>query len=564
MPQMTRGQKLKLADLTSQNDVRTALAVAPGLCFDFCCFGLDENGKLADERNFVFYNQKASPNKAIEIVGERAGEAMTFAVALSRLPAMIRRVVFAMVVDGSGTMADLKSGQWSVLASGKEVARFNFAGRDFGSEKSLIVGELYFHGGEWRVAAVGQGFRDGLSALLKHYGGEAQAEIAAPAPASPQQAAPKRSPAPRPLQPSTVPLDSMPPARPAPPSSAPARLAPAAPPVPQALQEGQCVRCGKIEGLLGKLGIAGGMNRATRHCRACEGEIKVAFDFLRADFGRAWHSGTLNNAQWEEMWERFEGARTGATRAQALEWLRADSLRAVERLVMMAASDGVITPQEEAYVKQICAALALPPATQAPFLERLEHVKQISAIREGRLPHVSSGDSHLDSGELCHLNVSATYHKIGARGTTLVDGRLMATSKKLFFLSPSGGWTIQYKNIMSVLDEASAIRLELTTRSGNGRYSVQDPQWSEAVVTALTRMAKRQLLSPRSENPSRHIPQDIQRLVWQRDGGHCVQCAADSYLEFDHIIPFSKGGANTFNNIQLLCRKCNGEKGDRI
>lgn len=379
MPQLTRGQKTKLADLTSSQTLRIALATAPGLCFDFCCFGLNENGKLTDERNFVFYNQQASPDKAIEIVGQRAGEAMTFAVNLSRLPANVRRVVFAMVVDGAGTMADLKSGQWSVLASGAEIARFNFASADFGAEKSLIVGEVYFHGEQWRIAAVGQGFREGLDALLRHYGGEVAPEVAPPVHA----VAPRPASASRPLRPSTAPLE---------PTPATPRVSPAAPPVPQ---EGQCVRCGKIESLWGKLGIVGGVNKTTRHCRECEAQIKAAFDALRADFSRAWHSGTLNNAQWDATWQRFDDARTGATRTQALEWLRPDALRAVEQLVAIASSDGEITAQEESYVRQICAALALPASAQAPFLARLEHVKQTARIRQGHLPRVSAGDNHL-------------------------------------------------------------------------------------------------------------------------------------------------------------------------
>ena len=549
MPQLTRGQKTKLADLTSSQSLRIALATAPGLSFDFCCFGMDENSKLSDERNFIFYNQQASPNRAIEIASQRAGEAMTFAVDLARLPANVRRVVFTMVVDGAGTMADLKAGQWSVLADRTEVARFNFVGADFGAEKSLIVGEIYFHGGQWRIGAIGQGFREGLDALLKHYGGEVAPETV-PAPKSAPAVAVR--PAPQPLRASTTPLDATP---------ATPRAAPAAPVVPQ---EGQCIRCGKIESLWGKLGLASGVNKTTRHCRECEAKIKVAFEMLRADFGRAWHSGTLNNALWDAMWQSFETARTGATRAQALEWLRPDALRAVERLVVMAASDGEITAQEEAYVRQICAALALPASAQAPFLARLESVKQTARIRQGHLPRVAAGDFHLDSGEICHLNVNTTYHKVNARSTNLVSGRLVATSKKLIFLAPSGGRTIQFKNVMVVRTGGNAIVLELSTQSGNGRYEVADAEHCEAIITALTRMAKRQLLSPQSDSPSRHIPQDVKIAVWQRDGGKCVQCTAETYLEFDHVIPFSKGGANTLNNVQLLCRKCNGEKGDKI
>ena len=549
MPQLSRGQKIKLADLTSAQTLRLALGTTPDLRFDFCCFGLNERGKLADERNFIFYNQKSSPNKAIEIASERAGEAMTFAVDLRNLPADVRRVVFAMVVDGAGTMSDLKGGQWSILAERTEVARFNFAGADFGAEKSLIVGEIYFHGEQWRLAAVGQGFRDGLDALLQHYGGEVAPETEASSKSAPAVAA--RS-APRPLRPSTTPLA---------PTPATPRATPAATPV---AQEGQCVRCGKIESLWGKLGIGGGVNKTTRHCRECEAKIKVAFEMLRADFGRAWQNGTLNNALWDAMWQSFEGARTGAGRAQALEWLRPDALRAVERLVVMAASDGEITAQEEAYIRQICAALALPASTQAPFLARLEQVKQTAKIRLGHLPRVSPGDFHLDSDELCHLNVSSTYHKVNSRSTTLVDGRLVATSKKLIFLASSGGRTIQFKNVMVVRTGGDAIVLELSTQSGNGRYSVANAEHCEAVITALARMAKRQLLSPQSDSLSRHIPQDVKNAVWQRDGGRCVQCSAETYLEFDHVIPFSKGGANTLGNVQLLCRKCNGEKGDKI
>jgi DNA-directed RNA polymerase subunit M/transcription elongation factor TFIIS len=66
------------------------------------------------------------------------------------------------------------------------------------------------------------------------------------------------------------------------------------------------------------------------------------------------------------------------------------------------------------------------------------------------------------------------------------------------------------------------------------------------------------------EKRSRRITQEVKDKVWRRDEGKCVECGSNENLEFDHIIPLSKGGANTYRNIQLLCEPCNRKKLDKI
>lgn len=60
------------------------------------------------------------------------------------------------------------------------------------------------------------------------------------------------------------------------------------------------------------------------------------------------------------------------------------------------------------------------------------------------------------------------------------------------------------------------------------------------------------------------IPRNVVDSVYVRDGGKCVYCGSREKLQVDHIIPFSKGGADTVENLQLLCQKCNIAKSNHI
>lgn len=56
------------------------------------------------------------------------------------------------------------------------------------------------------------------------------------------------------------------------------------------------------------------------------------------------------------------------------------------------------------------------------------------------------------------------------------------------------------------------------------------------------------------------IPGHVRTEVYERDLYRCVQCGTHLKLTLDHIVPWSKGGTDTPDNLQTLCQPCNSRK----
>lgn len=193
-----RGTRDKLEKyFDTSRPLKVTLQISGAATYDFCCFGVDSDDKLSDDRYMIFYNQLKSP--AGEIVAEQTASAMSFTVKLDALPQTIQKLVFTGSIDGAGTMGEISTHK---ILIGDQITA-EFGGKDFQQEKAITSLEIYRKGG-WRFNVVARGFNGGLDALLAFYGGEQLDDDAQPAQSaqpSPQPVTTAPPPIPAPIKP---------------------------------------------------------------------------------------------------------------------------------------------------------------------------------------------------------------------------------------------------------------------------------------------------------------------------------------------------------------------------
>lgn len=91
-------------------------------------------------------------------------------------------------------------------------------------------------------------------------------------------------------------------------------------------------------------------------------------------------------------------------------------------------------------------------------------------------------------------------------------------------------------------------------------------EWANEDPTVRTKPTSPNQIVGTKSRRSRKINARLRAKVLMRDGATCRLCGATpqdgAKLHIDHIIPWSKGGDNTLDNLQVLCDKCNIGKSD--
>jgi len=526
--------------------VRLELDRRGGPEIDVCAVLVAGTGKVRSDADLVFFNQPVHPSGAVRV------SAGSFTASLPDVEPDIETIVLAGSVD-TGAFLEISELRVNILAEPGGLLA-HFAPNRAQPVTTMVFGELYRRGGGWKFRAVGQGWDSGLAGLATSYGIQVDDE---PDPA------PQHTPIPAPAGRSQPPV-------PAPAAGTRADWYPD-PSDPATLRwwdgtrwtehhtptwretESTCGGCGATKRK--RLGLG------TARCADCEARIRAVLAQWQYQLTDVLAREGASQPAMDRLWTQLRFQRVHESRAQDV--LRKTGLAHLERVVAFAFADGIIEQHELADFRTAVTVLNIHDKAVDRMRARLERGRALSACLEGDLPRIQNPSLHLEMDEILHLDMPATHVRHLASGPRQTPGRLVASNKKLRFISPgTGGSETAWTKILSVTPSRGGVDIATSTRSG-GIYLLSDPEYAAAVLAGTLRVAKRLVLAP-GQRDTRTIPPDVKAAVWQRDGGACTQCHATEYLEFDHVIPHSLGGATSINNLQLLCRRCNLEKGARI
>jgi Uncharacterized proteins involved in stress response, homologs of TerZ and putative cAMP-binding protein CABP1 len=185
---LQKGQKV---DLTKSNPGLTKIIVGLGwdvnkydggkdFDLDAAAFMLNSEGKVIEDKNFVFYNNPQSPEGSVVHTGDNRtgvgdGDDEQIKVDLGIVPSSISKISFGITIheakERNQNFGQVSNAYVRVLneATGEEIIRYDL-GEDFSIETAIVVGELYRNNAEWKFNAIGSGYQNGLAGLCKDFG----------------------------------------------------------------------------------------------------------------------------------------------------------------------------------------------------------------------------------------------------------------------------------------------------------------------------------------------------------------------------------------------------------
>src|SRR6476661_2850365 len=183
--ELTKGERFNLSKETP-NFSKIAIALgwqvsqtAQNCDIDASVFMLAADGRIPDEKYFVFYNNLTSPDGAVRHSGDSRngqidGDDETVYLDLSKINSAIQEIVFVVTIhEGQENNQSFSQVTNAFIRlynreTVSELVRYNL-NQIFSQETALEFGRLYKKNGEWRFQVVGQGYNAGLQSFVDKY-----------------------------------------------------------------------------------------------------------------------------------------------------------------------------------------------------------------------------------------------------------------------------------------------------------------------------------------------------------------------------------------------------------
>lgn len=148
---------------------------------DASVFMLGSGGKIPDNKYFIFYNNKESPDGSVNHLGdsrtgEGTGDDETILLDLTKVNPAVEELVFVVTIHEAEArrqnFGQVRNAFIRIYDSttNLEVTKYDLD-EDFSRETAVEFGRLYKKDGEWRFQAVGQGYNSGLQSFVDKYAG---------------------------------------------------------------------------------------------------------------------------------------------------------------------------------------------------------------------------------------------------------------------------------------------------------------------------------------------------------------------------------------------------------
>ena len=185
------------------------------------------------------------------------------------------------------------------------------------------------------------------------------------------------------------------------------------------------------------------------------------------------------------------------------------------------------------------------------------------------------------------------YHELFNQVERLDDNRIDLTyhedKSRYYIRGTSEAWKLIRQTCLPLITTL-LIEVKSSNSDGSCDYTVRilrsDKERAANPTSGMTSKSRKKRSQRKAKQTkfkmipedSRTISDDLMDRVWRRDQGICQAnhkldsrfdkntgeiCGSNENLEFDHIVPFSRGGRTTYRNLQLLCRTHNRIKSDR-